>query len=131
AAGMGTLPACSATVVALAQGIVDNISIQKQELSTAILIQAILHGTAKTPTFQQAQKTLVNFVQQGMLVRMNNQNLAPNGSLAVAGLAVVQGAQMAELSLATSLTGNAATDLPNVMTLQTDFTNGMAKNQEN
>ncbi|KXS15426.1 hypothetical protein M427DRAFT_98861 [Gonapodya prolifera JEL478] len=124
-----TLPPCPANTVAVANGILQNILIQRNELTQLAAVNASLGN----PTAFAAAKTqFINVINSGVAVRKANQALADPANLAlVAGLATVEGAQAQELALATGLVGTVAADAKSIASLQAAFNGGIAKNSEN
>ncbi|KAH8901058.1 hypothetical protein GQ53DRAFT_814541 [Thozetella sp. PMI_491] len=124
-------PACAQASI-LAQGIALNIVAQQNEVSSVNTIARILQATTvDMQQFTAAKEDLLTFVNTGIAIRQMNQQVTPRGNAATAGLAIVANAQLTELGLATNLTGNPKTDLPNVATLQMDFSGGIQQNMKN
>jgi hypothetical protein len=73
---------------------------------------------------------MIDIVNKGILIRQNNQKIAPSGNAAISGLAKVANAQSAELKLAKGLTADSQ-GAKDVKTLKTDFTDGIKQNQQN
>lgn len=120
----------------LAQGIALNIADQQQELATANQMAAILQSPAPDQAaWLAARTTLLQFINNGIAIREMNQLITPQGSPSQAGVAVVAGAQLQELQLATGLTmqgtDNIAGNLQSVQTLQMDFAGGIKQNTKN
>lgn len=120
----------------LAQGIALNIADQQQELATANQMAAILQSQNPDPAqWLAARTTLLQFINNGIAIREMNQLITPAGSPAQSGIAVVAGAQLQELQLATGLTmqgtDNVAGNLQSVQTLQMDFAGGIKQNTKN
>jgi hypothetical protein len=87
--------------------------------------------------YAATQTSLLGFVTKGIAIRENNQKIAPQGSPALPGLAVVAMAQMTELNLTMSLavpsTGivdQARANMTGEM-LKGHFEGGIKKNMEN
>jgi len=96
--------ACSPAVLALASGIQSNIADQYNELATVTALGSVLaQNPVDTTLYAATQGSLLGFVTSGIAIRENNQRIAPAGNGAVAGLAIVAAAQMAELGLTVSL----------------------------
>jgi hypothetical protein len=130
-----TAAPCSPAVMALAAGIQDNIADQNNELNTATAMASILSQDPVDSTlFGASQSSLMGFVTKGIAIRQNNQKIAPAGNAALAGLATVAMAQMAELNLTMSLGMggvNVARDKATVETLKADFAGGIMQNKKN
>ncbi|KAK7927720.1 hypothetical protein PG985_004718 [Apiospora marii] len=128
--GMST-PACEQALI-LANGININIEDQKQEQASVVKLQAIL---SKNPVdagaFAAAKNDLLTFVNNGIQIRQMNQAITPKGNKATAGLAKVANAQLDELNLAMSLSGNPAQDNKTLQTLAGDFAGGIMVNMQN
>jgi hypothetical protein len=130
--------ACSAAVMALAQGIQSNIDDQNNEIATVSALGNVLVQSPMDMTLYAATQTsLLGFVTKGIAIRENNQKIAPQGNAALPGLAVVAMAQMTELNLTMSLAVPASgavdqkTANATVEALKGDFTGGVKKNKEN
>lgn len=121
--------ACAAGAI-LAMGINTNIADQQMELQAVGNVQKALQANDAN-AFAQAKATLLQFVQNGIAIRQANQQIAPAGNPAIAGLDVVANAQLTELGLANNLTGNAATDNAILQELTKDFTGGIEQNKKN
>ncbi|KAI6382255.1 hypothetical protein MCOR25_000844 [Pyricularia grisea] len=121
--------ACAAGAI-LAMGINTNIADQQMELQAVGNVQKALQSNDAN-AFAQAKATLLQFVQNGIAIRQANQQIAPAGNPAIAGLDVVANAQLTELGLANNLTGNAATDNAILQELTKDFTGGIEQNKKN
>jgi len=90
--------------MALAAGIQSNIDDQNNELTTVNALGMVLAQNPIDMTLYGATQTsLMGFVTKGIVIRENNQKLAPAGNAALDGLAKVANAQMEELSLTMSL----------------------------
>ncbi|KAH8773333.1 hypothetical protein BGZ57DRAFT_408169 [Hyaloscypha finlandica] len=137
AAANTTASSCSQAVLALAAGIQANIADQDNELATVTALGNVLAQDPMDLTLYAAtQASLLGFVQKGIQIREQNQKIAPAGNAAIAGLATVAMAQMAELSLTMSLALAAnGTDVvkanATVETLKGDFKGGIKQNMMN
>ncbi|KAK0108078.1 hypothetical protein ONS95_002899 [Cadophora gregata] len=130
--------ACSPQILALAAGIQSNIDDQNNELTTVNALGMVLGQNPLDMTLYGAtQSSLMGFVTKGILIRENNQKLAPAGNAALDGLAKVAGAQAEELNLTMSLAipASGAIDTvaagETVKTLQKDFAGGIEQNKLN
>ncbi|QSZ36888.1 hypothetical protein DSL72_006771 [Monilinia vaccinii-corymbosi] len=129
----GTTPFCSPQVKALVDGINANIADQRNEQAAVTVMGYVLQESPiDTTIFDAAKASLLTYVQKGITIRQNNQQITPPGNAATEGLATVAAAQQEELNLSNSLSasdvkGSTAT----VEKLKTDFAGGIAKNQEN
>ncbi|PVH80504.1 hypothetical protein DL98DRAFT_375652, partial [Cadophora sp. DSE1049] len=122
--------ACSSQVMALAAGIQSNIDDQNNELTTVNALGMVLAQNPMDVTLYGATQTsLMGFVTKGIVIRENNQKLAPAGNAALDGLAKVANAQMEELSLTMSLAVPASG--ATVETLKKDFAGGIDQNKLN
>ncbi|KAE9378458.1 hypothetical protein N431DRAFT_501095 [Stipitochalara longipes BDJ] len=123
--------------MALASGIQSNIADQNNELATVTALGSVLAQNPMDMTLYSAtQASLLNFVMKGIMIREENQRIAPAGNGAIAGLATVAMAQMTELSLTMSLAAGAnGTDLlkanQTVESLKGDFKGGIVQNMKN
>ncbi|KAK8042563.1 hypothetical protein PG994_013046 [Apiospora phragmitis] len=128
--GMST-PGCEQALI-LANGINLNIEDQKQEQASVVKLQAIM---SKNPmdanAFAAAKDDLLTFVNNGIQIRQMNQAITPRGNKATAGLAKVANAQLDELNLSMSLSGNPAQDNKTLQTLAGDFAGGIMANMQN
>ncbi|ORY58911.1 uncharacterized protein BCR38DRAFT_489270 [Pseudomassariella vexata] len=115
----------------LADGIDENIAVQKQEQSDVAAIKKIV-GTSNIDQakFQSVKEKLLRTVNKGISVRESNQKMAPPGNNAITGLRTVANAQKKELSQAESLEGTAS-DLDIISNLQTEFSGGIEQNKKN
>ncbi|TQN65945.1 hypothetical protein CSHISOI_09484 [Colletotrichum shisoi] len=121
------------TAKKLASGIVDNIDIQKKELTEVAAVKKIV--TAKDINknqFNQARDRLVQTVKDGMTVRERNERMASaaKDTTVMKGLKTVADAQKKELKQVLDLKGTKA-DVDIINTLETEFKAGMRKNDEN
>ncbi|ORY64819.1 uncharacterized protein BCR38DRAFT_342033 [Pseudomassariella vexata] len=124
-------PACEAALI-LANGININIMDQKQEQQALAAVDTALKQTpVDMNQFNAAKATLLTFVNNGIAIREMNQQITPLGNAATGGLAKVANAQLEELGLTMSLTGNPQQDAPTVATLQKDFAGGVMQNMQN
>ncbi|KAL5322110.1 hypothetical protein ACEPPN_010079 [Leptodophora sp. 'Broadleaf-Isolate-01'] len=130
--------ACSSQVLALAAGIQSNIDDQNNELTTVNALGMVLGQNPLDMTLYGATQTsLMGFVTKGILIRENNQKLAPADNAAIAGLAIVAGAQAEELNLTMSLAVPASGAIDTVAagktveTLKKDFAGGIDQNKKN
>ncbi|USP81946.1 hypothetical protein yc1106_09220 [Curvularia clavata] len=130
-AAAGGAAACTKTRADLEKGIQDNLNIQAQELAGVQTLQKQI-GTAD---FKTTQAKVLKIQQQGIDIRVNNQKLAKQiNSTASAGLDIVQGAQLKEMSQVQGLTGTAATEKADKETLATlvqEVQDGTKQNQKN
>lgn len=96
----------------LAQGILENIDLQVNELAyVQLLLAEVTATTALNTTLYLANKASLLAVQSsGVAVRANNQAIAPAGNAAIPGLSAVAGAQQTEIALASALSGNVVCD---------------------
>ncbi|KAK8051424.1 hypothetical protein PG993_002809, partial [Apiospora rasikravindrae] len=128
--GMST-PVCEQALI-LANGINMNIADQKQEQATVVKLQAILGKTpVDTRAFATAKSDLLAFVNNGIQIRQMNQAITPAGNKATEGLVKVANAQLEELNLAMSLSGDPAKDDKVLQTLAGDFAGGIMVNMQN
>ncbi|KAH7420174.1 hypothetical protein BKA64DRAFT_634812 [Cadophora sp. MPI-SDFR-AT-0126] len=130
--------ACSSQVLALAAGIQSNIDDQNNELTTVNALGMVLAQNPLDVTLYGATQTsLLGFVTKGIVIRENNQKLAPAGNAALDGLAIVANAQAEELNLTMSLAipASGAVDTvaagTTVETLKKDFAGGIDQNKKN
>ncbi|KAH7350577.1 hypothetical protein BKA65DRAFT_593506 [Rhexocercosporidium sp. MPI-PUGE-AT-0058] len=130
--------ACSDQVLALAAGIQSNIDDQNNELTTVNALGMVLAQNPMDVTLYGATQTsLMGFVTKGITIRENNQKIAPADNGAIAGLAIVAGAQKEELSLTMSLAVPASGAVDpvaagkTVETLKKDFAGGIDQNKKN
>jgi hypothetical protein len=128
---------CTPAVMALASGIQANIADQNNELNTVTALGFILaQNPIDAMIYSDTQASLLGFVTKGIVIRENNQKIAPAGNAAIVGLATVAMAQMAELSLTQSLAmGGNETDIlkanATVEMLKGDFKGGIVQNMKN
>ncbi|KAL3420458.1 hypothetical protein PVAG01_08957 [Phlyctema vagabunda] len=124
--------ACAPAVIALASGIKANIADQRNELAAVNVIGDMLAEDPINPvTFAAAKSSLLDFVNKGIAIRQNNQQIAPAGNPAIPGLAIVANAQIEEFNLSSSLTGDLSIDTQTVATLKMDFAGGIEQNTKN
>jgi hypothetical protein len=89
------------------------------------------NGTAPAAAFTTTQKDVLAIQQKGITIRANNQKLAKEiNSPAVAGLAIVAGAQVKEMTQVQGLK-DAAADAATLMTLVQEVQDGTKQNQKN
>ncbi|KAK6819704.1 hypothetical protein PG987_016187 [Apiospora arundinis] len=128
---MVSTPACEQSLI-LANGINLNIEDQKQEQASVVRLQAILSkNPVDAKAFAAAKEDLLAFVNNGIQIRQMNQAITPRGNKATAGLAKVANAQLEELNLSMSLSGNPAQDNKTLQTLTGDFAGGIMANMQN
>ncbi|KAK7956756.1 uncharacterized protein PG986_005978 [Apiospora aurea] len=128
--GMST-PVCEQALI-LANGINMNIADQKQEQASVVKLQAILgKNPVDAKAFDSARSDLLTFVNNGIQIRQMNQAITPTGNKATAGLAKVANAQLEELGLAMSLSGDPGKDNKVLQTLAGDFAGGIMVNMQN
>ncbi|KAL0938678.1 uncharacterized protein CTRU02_205288 [Colletotrichum truncatum] len=114
----------------LAAGIDKNIQIQKKEQSNVAAVKKIVNSNnINQGQFDQAKKTLLATVNDGIKVREANQKLA-QGNGASSGLNTVAKAQSTELKQAQSLKGTKA-DLQVIAQLEKEFAGGIEQNTKN
>ncbi|KAM0329263.1 hypothetical protein ACHAQA_004567 [Verticillium albo-atrum] len=127
-----TGPDCQRAIL-LAEGIQLNINDQNNEVSSLAAVSDALN-TNDQVGFQTAKTNLLGFVNSGIEMRQMNQAIAPPGNKATAGLAIVANAQLEELNLSNSLSGDPANreaDLRTIETLKADFAGGIKQNMQN
>ncbi|EMC94605.1 hypothetical protein BAUCODRAFT_149738 [Baudoinia panamericana UAMH 10762] len=123
---------CSQAVVALAAGIHLNIQGQYSEFNgTVNLINIESASSVNQTAFYIAKGELLSDIQAGMNIRLFNQEIAPTGNAAIAGLAKYEAAQQTEQALAEDLTGVYAVDVTALDSLKSDITAGIQLNEEN
>jgi hypothetical protein len=89
------------------------------------------NGTAPAAAFSTTQKSVLAIQQKGITIRANNQKLAKEiNSPAVAGLAIVAGAQVKEMTQVQGLKDTAA-DAATLTTLVQEVQDGTKQNQKN
>lgn len=137
----------------LADGIVDNINIQKRELTEVAAVKKIVTSKDINKTqFKQAKDRLMQTVKDGMTVREKNEKMASTAknTVVIKGLKTVYrlspvftrssrriltakqvaDAQKKELNQVKDLKGTKA-DVDIINSLETEFKEGMRKNDEN
>ncbi|CCF42827.1 hypothetical protein CH063_12716 [Colletotrichum higginsianum] len=117
----------------LAAGIVDNIDIQKRELTEVAAVKKIVTSKDINKTqFKQAKDRLMQTVKEGMTVREKNEKMANTAkdTIVIKGLKTVADAQKKELNQVKDLKGTKA-DVDIINTLESEFKAGMKKNDEN
>ncbi|KAM0270230.1 hypothetical protein ACHAQH_009512, partial [Verticillium albo-atrum] len=139
-AAMSRLASCQAAgsadcqrAILLAEGIQLNINDQKNEVSSLTAVSNALNANDQA-RFKTAKTDLLGFVNSGIEIRRMNQAIAPSNNKAVAGLAIVANAQLDELNLSNSLSGDPANrnaDLQTIETLKADFAGGIKQNMQN
>jgi hypothetical protein len=126
---------CSSEVISLASGISANIADQNNEVAAVTSLKFLLAESPINNTlFMQGQSSLLVFVQKGIDIRTNNQQIAPPGNAAIPGLAMVAMAQMEELNFTMSLGMggvNLQRDNMTVTNLIADFNGGIEQNMKN
>lgn len=151
AAGNGTVTGagCTAARAQLVDGIKANLDIQAQELkgyarsrnfivfpslpttNPCFSIQT-LQKQVGTAEFNATQTSVLAIQQKGIDIRAKNQKLAKEiNSPAAAGLDIVAGAQVKEMTQVTGLKGTAATDDATLKTLVQEVQDGTKQNQKN
>ncbi|KAH7350048.1 hypothetical protein B0T11DRAFT_343205 [Plectosphaerella cucumerina] len=124
-------PQCASAKI-LAQSIGVNILIQMQEqIRTTQVMMTLMTNPVNPQQFEAAKANLLSAVNDGIGLREANQLITPAGNPATEGIAVVANAQLTELRKSSSLTGNPATDMPVLQSLQQDFAGGIMQNQKN
>jgi hypothetical protein len=99
--------------------------------SVQTLQSMLKNGTATAAAFSTTQKSVLAIQQKGITIRANNQKLAKEiNSPAAAGLAVVAGAQVKELTQVQGLNDTAA-DAATLMALVQEVQDGTKQNQKN
>jgi hypothetical protein len=89
------------------------------------------NGTAPVAAFSTEQKSVLAIQQKGIAIRETNQKLAKEiNSPAIAGLAIVAGAQVKEMTQVTGLKDTAA-DAATLTTLVQEVQDGTKQNQKN
>ena len=149
AAGNGTVTSagCTAARAQLVDGIKANLDIQAQELKgyarprnllsslpTTNLSFSIetLQKQVGTAGFNATQTSVLAIQQKGIDIRAKNQKLAKEiNSPAAAGLDIVAGAQVKEMTQVTGLKGTAATDDATLKTLVQEVQDGTKQNEKN
>ncbi|KAK1998625.1 hypothetical protein LX36DRAFT_748918 [Colletotrichum falcatum] len=115
----------------LADGIDQNIQVQKQEQTDVAAVKDIVNtDSVNSAKFDEAKKKFLTTIQKGIDIRKSNQEIAGTNSPAAAGLAKVADAQAKELSLAQGLKGNKA-DLDSISQLTSAFAGGIKVNEQN
>ncbi|KAF2161737.1 hypothetical protein M409DRAFT_27794 [Zasmidium cellare ATCC 36951] len=124
---------CSQAEVALATGIHLNIQGQYSEYNGTLKTEQVeqAHPSGPTPDFYLAKGMLQSDIQEGMNLRLFNQQIAPPGNPAIPGLAQYETAQQTEKNQVNGLTGTYATDKPTFDMLKTEIMNGIQLNENN
>lgn len=124
---------CSQAVVALATGIHLNINGQYGEYNAT---QRVENAEAAHPSGPNEQiykdiGMLQGAVQEGMNIRLFNQQIAPPGNPAIPGLKKYAAAEETEKAQSLGLTGTYKTDKPVLEMLKTEVLKGIALNRQN
>jgi hypothetical protein len=99
--------------------------------SVQTLQSMLSNGTAPAAAFSTTQKSVLAIQQKGITIRANNQKLAKEiNSPAAAGLAIVAGAQVKEMTQVQGLKDTAA-DTATLKTLVQEVQDGTKQNQKN
>lgn len=123
---------CPPAVIALATGIHLNIQGQYSEYNGTVAIANLEASTPVNQTeFYILKGELLSDIQEGMNLRLFNQQIAPPGNPALPGLAKYQAAQAAEQTLAEDLTGVPSQDATALSTLKSDIMAGIQLNMQN
>ncbi|KAK8166343.1 hypothetical protein IWX90DRAFT_513627 [Phyllosticta citrichinensis] len=132
AAGQAPGDACK-IATALFNGIGSNILVQQNEQLSTTAIQSFLksNDVGDQNLFSSLKSNLITVVGSGITIRQTNQGIAGQSNPAASGLQTVANAQMQEMSLAQSLTGDPQKDLPVIDQLLTAFSGGISQNQQN
>ncbi|KAK7541445.1 hypothetical protein IWX49DRAFT_324137 [Phyllosticta citricarpa] len=132
AAGQAPGDACK-IASALFNGIGSNILVQQNEQLSTTAIQSFLksNDVGDQNLFSSLKSNLITVVGSGITIRQTNQGIAGQSNPATPGLQTVANAQMQEMTLAQSLTGDPQKDLPVIDQLLTAFSGGISQNQQN
>ena len=132
AAGQAPGDACK-IAPALFNGIGSNILVQQNEQLSTTAIQSFLksNDVGDQNLFSSLKSNLITVLGSGITIRQTNQGIAGQSNPAASGLQTVANAQMQEMSLAQSLTGDPQKDLPVIDQLLTAFSGGISQNQQN
>ncbi|KAK7528382.1 uncharacterized protein IWZ02DRAFT_428992 [Phyllosticta citriasiana] len=115
AAGQAPGDACK-IASALFNGIGSNILVQQNEQLSTTAIQSFLksNDVGDQNLFSSLKSNLITVVGSGITIRQTNQGIAGQSNPATPGLQTVANAQMQEMTLAQSLTGDPQKDLPSL-----------------
>ncbi|KAK5112522.1 hypothetical protein LTR62_004279 [Meristemomyces frigidus] len=126
------LPPCSPQIYALATGIHLNIQGQYSEYNGSVAILALESANPVNHTaFLIAKGELLSDIQAGMNLRQFNQEIAPAGNAALAGLAKYAAAEVTEQNLALGLVGVLEQDRRALEGLKSDVLAGIMLNEMN
>lgn len=105
---------------------------QYAEYNGTLLVEQVeLEDPLNFLAFQNAKGRLQSDIQAGMNIRLFNQQIAPAGNPALAGLATYDTDEETEKSLADGLTGIYAEDKAALDSLKSDIMSGILLNQAN